>query len=336
VTSSYDKTARIWDATTGQQLMAVVLSDLVETASFSPDGQRIVTASDDKTAGIWDVRAPPLEQQVEWAEAAQFELLSSTERFQLGLPDPPAGSRWPGRSKCDESAAAPYDPDRRARGVILDHIVAEIALEACAASNTRGSRVSEARATYQHGRASWKSGNVTEALRNFERASGAGYRVADVDLAMLLALPTAGVLDVPRAISVYERAWKNGVTRAGYELGALYEHGVRSAGAGGYVLAPDATRAWIWYQDAADAGEPNALARFAERYDDAALTGEAKRATDLMTAFARYAAAAERARREDWPDETWRNWRYRRASLARVLAREGLMYDVAKTYESVR
>jgi len=107
---------------------------------------------------------------------------------------------------------------------------------------------------------------------------------------------------------------------------------------GGYVLAPDAARAWLWYQQAADAGEPNALARFAERYDDVALTTNdaAQRATDLMTAFARYAAAAERARRDDWPDETWRNWRYRRASLARVLAREGLMYDVAKTYESIR
>lgn len=339
VTSSYDKTARIWDAMTGQQLMAVVLSDLVETASFSPDGQRIVTASDDKTAGIWDVRAPPLEQQVEWAEAAQFELLSTTERFQLGLPDPPAGARWSGHSKCDESAAAPYDPDRRARGVILDHIVTEIALEACSASNARGSRASEARSTYQHGRASWKGGNTSGALQDFAMASAQGYRAADVDLARLLALPTAGALDVPRAISLYERAWKNGVPLAGFELGALYEHGVRSMQAtGGYVLAPDAARAWLWYQQAADAGEPNALARFAERYDDVALTTDdpAQRATDLMTAFARYAAAAERARRDDWPDETWRNWRYRRASLARVLAREGLMYDVAKTYESIR
>jgi TPR repeat protein len=140
------------------------------------------------------------------------------------------------------------------------------------------------------------------------------------------------VLDVPRALSLYEKAWKEGVLVAGFELGALYEHGVQR------LLAPDATQAWFWYQEAADAGEPHGLARFAERYDDAALAADnaTGRNSTLLTAFARYAAASERAHREDWPDETWRDWRYRRASIARVLAREGMMYDVAKTYESVR
>jgi WD40 repeat protein/serine/threonine protein kinase/TPR repeat protein len=325
VTSSYDKTARIWDAATGQQLMAVVLPDLVETAAFSPDGQRIVTASDDKTAGIWNVRAPPLEQQIEWAEAAQFESLSSTERFQLGLPDPAAVRAWSRRLKCDEAAGAPYDPDRRAQGVVLDRIVTEIALQACPPS------------TYQHGRALWRSGNIPGAQHDFEQAAKAGYRAANVDLAMLLSAPTAGMLDAPQAISLYERAWKDGVSIAGFELGSLYEHGIRDEH-GAEVLARDETRAWFWYQEAADAGEPHALARFGERYDDAALAADSETNRDaaLLTSFARYAAAAERARREDWPDETWRNWRYRRASLARVLARDGMMYDVAKTYESVR
>ena len=49
-----DKTARIWDASTGVQL--AVLSghdDPVGFAAYSPDGQRIVTASVDKTARIW-------------------------------------------------------------------------------------------------------------------------------------------------------------------------------------------------------------------------------------------------------------------------------------------
>jgi TPR repeat protein len=314
--------------------MAVVLSDLVETAAFSPDGQRIVTASDDKTAGIWDVRAPPLEQQIEWAEAAQFDSLSSTERFQLGLPDPATERRWPRRSKCDEAAAAPYDPDRRAQGVALDRIVAEIALEACATKG-RGSRGSEARSTYQHGRALWKSGNISEAQHDFEQASADHYRAANVELARLLSLPSAGVLDLPKAISLYEQAWKDGVLIAGFELGALYERGVMNKN-GTYVLAPDAAHAWLWYQEAADAGEPNALARFGERYDDAALAADNNSPTTLLTSFARYAAAAAHAQREDWPDDSWRNWRYRRASLARVLARDGIMYDVAKTYESVR
>ena len=337
VTSSYDKTARVWDASTGQQLMAVVLSDLVETASFSPDGERIVTASDDKTAGIWDVRAPPLGQQIQWAAAAQFEALSSTERFQLGLPEQAVVDRWPRHSRCDVVAAAPYDPDRRAQGVMRELIVAETALEACDKRGL-GARASEPRARYQHGRALWKSGDISGARRDFEQAAATGYRAANVDLAMLLSSPTAGMLDIPRAIALYERAWKEGVLVAGFELGALYERGVRAPGPkGGYSQAPDATQAWSWYQEAADSGEPHALARFAERYDDAALTAEnaASRATALLTAFARYASAADRARHEDWPDSTWRSWRYRRASLARVLARDGLMYDAASTYESV-
>jgi hypothetical protein len=52
--------------------------------------------------------------------------------------------------------------------------------------------------------------------------------------------------------------------------------------------------------------------------------------------FEYYAAACERARVEDWPDDAWRGWRYRRASLARLLASKGLMRDVADLYAGVR
>jgi hypothetical protein len=101
-----------------------------------------------------------------------------------------------------------------------------------------------------------------------------------------------------------------------------------------YVLAPDATRAWSWFQRGADAGEPHALARFAEKFADAAASAdsEATRNAQLLESFARYAAAAERARRQEWPDDVWKTWRYRRASLARVLARRGMMREVAQAY----
>ncbi len=55
VTASNDKTARIWDAASGKQL--VILDghqDWVLSAAFSPDGKRVVTASQDGTARIWD------------------------------------------------------------------------------------------------------------------------------------------------------------------------------------------------------------------------------------------------------------------------------------------
>jgi hypothetical protein len=83
---------------------------------------------------------------------------------------------------------------------------------------------------------------------------------------------------------------------------------------------------------------PNALARFAAREESAALLPEnaAKRSAHWFAAFKYYAAAAERARREDWPDSAWRNWRYRRATLARMLARDGMMQQVAEAYAAAR
>jgi WD40 repeat protein len=50
-----DHTARIWDAKTGQEIAALRAHEhWVTSASFSPDGERIVTASMDHTARIWD------------------------------------------------------------------------------------------------------------------------------------------------------------------------------------------------------------------------------------------------------------------------------------------
>ncbi|MEO7207702.1 MAG: hypothetical protein ABI356_13610 [Steroidobacteraceae bacterium] len=51
--------------------------------------------------------------------------------------------------------------------------------------------------------------------------------------------------------------------------------------------------------------------------------------------FGDYASAAERARIEDWPDGAWRDWRYRRASLARLLASQGKMHQVVSAYAQV-
>jgi energy-coupling factor transporter ATP-binding protein EcfA2 len=55
VTASEDKTARIWDAASGNEI-AVLRGhgNWVRSAAFSPDGSRIVAASDDLTARIWD------------------------------------------------------------------------------------------------------------------------------------------------------------------------------------------------------------------------------------------------------------------------------------------
>ena len=56
VTASDDKTARIWDAATGDEIKVLRgHENSVLSAVFSPDGTRIVTASWDRTARVWDV-----------------------------------------------------------------------------------------------------------------------------------------------------------------------------------------------------------------------------------------------------------------------------------------
>ena len=338
VTASADKTARIWDAATGHQIKVLGgLTDLVATAVFSPDGKRVVTASG-MTARIWDASTPSLDIQIGWTDAAQFDPLSSEERFRLGLPAAGDVRQWPvNASKCDQSAAAPYDPDRRAAGVVLDKVVSDIALEACA--KERSSSDNAARAIYQHGRAAMAKGNLSLAKQDFEAAAARGYRAAKVDLAVVLSQSSSGMQELPRAISLCEQAWNQGVAIAAFELGSLYEHGMvsPSANRGESVLTPDLGRAWSWYRKGANAGEPNALARFGDSESAFALReGNARRDAYLLESFRYYATAVERARRDDWPDDAWRNWRYRRASLARLLARDGMTEQVADVYYGVR
>jgi WD40 repeat protein/serine/threonine protein kinase len=324
VSSSNDHTARIWDALTGEQIKVIRHGEPVNTAVLSRDGRYVLTSSYSSSAHIWDAAAAPLDTQILWAEAAQFDELPSVERSQLGLPETIGARQWrQEKTPCDESAAAPYDPQRRAPGHLLNDIVADIAVAACAARSENRSG-SDARFLYQHGRALLAAGNFPLARQDLEKSVSLGWRSARIDLAALLTQKPEGAADLPRAAELYERAWNEGVPFAGFALGHFFEV---------ETTTPDVVRAWLWYSKAADAGEPNALARFGARAEAAALgAGPADRNALWLESFKYYAAATLRARGEDWPDGAWRDWRYRRATLARLLAREGSMQAVADAY----
>jgi TPR repeat protein len=336
VTSSLDKTARIWDANTGAQL--AVLSghqDALQFAAYSPDSKHIVTASLDKTARIWDSRVPAdLDAQILWEEAAETDPLSELDRGALGLPPEARVRAWSTQmSACDRAAAAVYDPGRMAPGSSPEGIAVDVAVSACAGEiNTPGHA---ARFNYQMGRALAAKGDSNEARRQFDLAVSGGYRAAQIDLADLLANPSVRGYDLGRARSLYERAWQDGIPIAAFRLGTLYEYGPQAvSGTVDALFQRNDSKAWEWYRKGADAAEPNSLVRLAERDEKAALDSNDPRERDalLLEAFSGYAAAAMHAYRENWPDSAWKHWRYRRASLARVLAADGMMQPVADVF----
>jgi eukaryotic-like serine/threonine-protein kinase len=339
VTASDDKTARIWDARTAAQLAVLSgHSDIVETVAYSPDGTRIVTASDDKTARIWDARIPAtLTAQILWDAAAQTDPPPDVDRTQLGLRPDARVRQWGTEgSACDEAAAAFYDPDRLTSGLAQAAIVADVANSACSPQLAPSGNTP--RLAYQAARALLAKSDVKGSRQQFELAVSAGHRAAQVDLADLLVNVKAGMLDPGRAISLYETAWEEQVPIAAFRLGHFYEYGWQASDAAAAVaFHANASKAWQWYQRGADAGEPNALARFAERDETSAIAEEdvSRRIALLLRAFTHYAAAAEYAHTDNWPDDAWKYWRYRRATLARLLAREGMMQQVADAYSKV-
>jgi WD40 repeat protein len=67
ISGSDDKTIRVWDASTGIEMLPPLRGhdDWINSVAFSPDGSKIISGSDDKTIRVWDASTgiemlPPL------------------------------------------------------------------------------------------------------------------------------------------------------------------------------------------------------------------------------------------------------------------------------------
>ena len=59
-TASMDKTVKVWDLQTGEELLTLKgHTDFVTSVAFSPDGHRLISASMDRTVRIWDANPLP-------------------------------------------------------------------------------------------------------------------------------------------------------------------------------------------------------------------------------------------------------------------------------------
>lgn len=313
VTASYDRTARVWDATTGRELLRLEghTGDL-QSAAFSPDSRRVLTASSDGTARIWDAGSGRQLLRLEGrAGGLEFAAYSADGRRIVTTSDDHTARLWDAMSGKelleltgheDEVLDAQFSPD--GRWVVTSSRDRSVRMWQSATGN--------AVAVFAgHDDAVESAAFSPDGTRIVSASDDGTVRIWDAripTLAQQLDWAEAAQFD-PLPVSLRAVAARPAAAR---------ESAARAA--------------------ARSPVGPLALARRGDAADRAALGArtESERDARLLEAFGLFAAATAEAQRAGWPDDASIRWRYRRAALARLLAREGMMPELAQIYERVR
>jgi WD40 repeat protein/serine/threonine protein kinase len=302
VTASRDKTARIWDADTGADITQLLgHADRVYSAAYSSDGSRVVTASRDRTMRIWDARS-----------GAQLIVLSGHNDEVLTAEFSPDSARIVSASI--DGTARVWDARSGKQLLVIsghgDRLL-------CAAYSRDGTRIVTG--------GDDRIARIWDAHSGVQLAALSGHD----DLVDSAAFSPDGTRVVSASADRTARIWDARVP-AGIEAQILWAAAAEPDPPGIERSQPAPVR------NADSDGGAGAQAQRAERDEKSALTRTDAHGRNglLLQAFAGYAAAAEQAHREHWPDDAWRYWRHRRASLARVLAQEDMMQEVADTYRA--
>ena len=82
---SLDKTARIWDLATGQEIRRFAgHTDQINGVAFSPDGKLVLTGSSDNTARLWHV---DYHETINYVCGRLTRDFTTDERARYALPD---------------------------------------------------------------------------------------------------------------------------------------------------------------------------------------------------------------------------------------------------------
>jgi len=145
---------------------------------------------------------------------------------------------------CDQLAAHPNDPQRKATGIPLSKIDTNTAISACETAVRQ--YPNDAQLNYQLGRAYLRAKNYQAAVDQFGKAAEQGYAPAQNNLGLMYTRGLGVAKDDAEAVSWYRKAAEQGYAPAQNYLGLMYQNG--------QGVAQDDAEAVGWYRKAAEQG----------------------------------------------------------------------------------